>query len=316
MVGQIKEVSPLLRTQSRIDVNKIESWILWQVSKEDWIRIKRGLEKTGVKFVIASGLLVSPEQPWLTMNLLMMLLALIFMSFFVYVGGVSMYYAQNDLTTFVEIAHAYTFVLAFWVLLSVHFVFKLPVLHELLQVVDADIFEYKNNCCKENEEKFKKQNRFYHLLFQTVLNAAILAAVLLLGFLAPAMIKLFEDENRRKVKEINYDFPVPLWFPFRTDNLFGFCFAYSLLMIEILLVAIYLAAAIPFLVYAAFEVNTQYRILKNSILNLEPRALEKYNCVCRVAESQIEMLRQDSFFEYCVQECIKENILHHIEILK
>ncbi|XP_039292606.1 uncharacterized protein LOC120353354 [Nilaparvata lugens] len=291
-------------------------WVLWEIEKDDWESVLRGLDKSRVKFVIASGLIVSPDQPWLAFNLFMISVSFVIMSFFVYVGGMSIYFARNDLVAFVEIAHAYTFVCAFWVLLFVHYMFKVPFAHELLQTIDGGIFEYKTKYGRDNDEKLINKMRFYHSLFQKLFHSAIATALAILCFLGPFIIKFFGNEDRKKIKEINYNFPVPLWFPFNTDTVLGFSLAYGILFFQISLIAVYLSAAIPFLVYVAFEINTQYIILKNSILNLEQRALERYNVACSVTETQIQLLREDPIFERCVQESLKENLLHHIEILR
>ncbi|XP_039293071.1 uncharacterized protein LOC120353428 [Nilaparvata lugens] len=56
--------------------------ILWHNTEENWESIFRGIKKTGVKFVIATAFIVSPHQPWLTLNLILITLAFSSMTFF------------------------------------------------------------------------------------------------------------------------------------------------------------------------------------------------------------------------------------------
>ncbi|RZF44381.1 hypothetical protein LSTR_LSTR007956 [Laodelphax striatellus] len=290
--------------------------VLSEDDEKHWQCIFRGIDKAGGKLIIASALIVSPYQPWLTFNLITLFLLFTSMAFFLYVGAVSMYYAQDDLMTFVEIAHAYTFILAFSILLFIHYAFNLPVAQELFKLLDSGIFEYKTRYCEEDDSKLRGTMKFFYGIFQNVFRTAILLVVLILAVLAPILVTFFGGGSRQTVKEINYNLPVPLWMPFDMNTHLGFWCGYLLVFMEIILIGLYLAAAIPFIVFVAFEVNTQYRILKRSILSLEHRALEKYSGYSRVKDPQIEMLRHDPIYARCVQDSLKENVLHHNEILR
>ncbi|XP_039293070.1 uncharacterized protein LOC120353427 [Nilaparvata lugens] len=290
--------------------------ILWQNTEENWKSIFRGIKKTGVKFVIETALVVSPYQPWLTLNLILITLAFSSMTFFLYVGAMSMYYARSDLMTFVEIAHAYSIVLAFYILLITHYAIRMPMTHELYQMIDTGVFEYKTKYGEDDDIKLKNKIKFYRNVFQKVFHVAIFLILCFLGILTPFLIKFFGNKDGNNIEEINYDLPVPLWLPFETDTLLGYTLGYLFVFGEVALISGYLSSAIPFLVFVIFEINTQYMILKRSILNLEHRALERFNFCGKMTEQRIEILRGDKFYSKCVQECINENIQHHIEIIR
>ncbi|XP_039293072.1 odorant receptor 7a-like [Nilaparvata lugens] len=184
----------------------------WQ--DEDWESIMRGLEKTKLKYVMASSLLIYPKNPWLTYNIIM---------------------------------------------------------------------------------------KLFHL--------ALLGACMILAIAAPLLIKMFGSEEKNRIKEINYDLPVPSWFPFNTESILGFTVAYTLILCEICVIVMYVGAAVPSLVYLVFEVNLQFMLLEKSILNLESRANEIY-------KGRIEHQSENNplLYERCVKECLRENLLHHIAI--
>ncbi|RZF42564.1 hypothetical protein LSTR_LSTR001359 [Laodelphax striatellus] len=289
---------------------------LWHNTAENWKSIFRGIKKTEVKFVIATALVVSPHQPWLTLNLILITLAFTSMTFFLYVGAMSMYYARSDLMTFVEIAHAYSIVFAFYVLLIAHYAVSMPMTHGLYQMIDQGIFDYKTKYGEDDDNKLRDKIRFYQNVFQNVFHVAIFLILCFLGILTPFLIKFFGNKDGDLIKEINYDLPVPLWLPFETDTVLGYTLAYSFVFGEVALICVYLSSAIPFIVFCTFEINLQFRVLQRSILNLEHRALERYNFYGNMTEQRVEILREDVFYAKCVHECLRENILHHIEIIR
>ncbi|XP_039291926.1 uncharacterized protein LOC120353188 [Nilaparvata lugens] len=72
-------------------------------------------------------------------------------------------------------------------------------------------------------------------------------------------------------------------------------------------------------VYCALEVGFQFKVLHDSILNIEPRAVEIYRSQQgnrKDESSDVEGLIEDPLFHKCVRECLKENILHHIQIVR
>ncbi|XP_039291924.1 uncharacterized protein LOC111064188 [Nilaparvata lugens] len=188
----------------------------------------------------------------------------------------------------------------------------MPTLHKLLQAIDEDVFVYKTVHEQEQEEKLKTTMKYYEMMFQKLFHFAILGTGVLLAIVAPILINIFGSEERKRIKEINYDLPIPMWFPFNTDNLMGFTVAYTFLFCEVFIVIMYIGAAVPFLVYLVFEVNLQYMLLEKSILNLESRANESYKKIVDL-HSEI-VLKNDALYERCVRECLRENILHHIAI--
>ncbi|RZF32039.1 hypothetical protein LSTR_LSTR005943 [Laodelphax striatellus] len=276
----------------------------------------RGIQKSGVKFVIATGLVITPYQPWITLNIILISFSFISMTFFLYVGAISLYYARSNLMTFVEIAHAFSIVASVYIVLFIHFAIKLPMTHEVYQMVDHGIFTYKTRYGEGDDKKLRDKMKFYQNLFQNVFYVAIIAILCVLGVLTPFLIKFFGNKDGEQIAEINYDLPIPLWLPFKTDTLLGYSVAYAFVFCEVAMICIYLSSALPFIVFVIFEIHTQYSILKRSILNLEHRALERYNLSGKMSEQRLENLREDRVYANCVQECLKENILHHLEILR
>ncbi|RZF44380.1 hypothetical protein LSTR_LSTR007955 [Laodelphax striatellus] len=289
--------------------------ISWRISKEDWERIERGIEKTGVKFLIGTALVISPQQPWLTYNLITLTVTFLVMTYFLIVGLISMYLARNDLVAFVDLVHAYTFASSLWALILIHQIFKVPSLHAFLKMIDAGIFEYKTEYGRHEFEKLKKAGNFYKKVFQKIFNIALIVAFIALSFVAPTMTKIYGGEERKKAKELNYDLPVPCWMPFNTEAFPGFVIAYILLLVQFSLISCVILAAVPILFYGAVELSIQFKILKISIANLELRAVEKYRCRCE-AVTKSHSLRSDPLYERCLQESLNENVLHHIEILR
>ncbi|XP_022207583.2 odorant receptor 23a-like isoform X2 [Nilaparvata lugens] len=290
--------------------------VLSETTAKSWEIIFRAIDKSGGRFILAAALVVCPYQPWLTLNVLLIFSLFTSMLFFLYVGAVSMYYAKDDLITFVEIAHAYSFILAFLILLFNHYAFNLRATQDIFKAIGTGTFEYKTKYCEEEDEKLRGTMKFYHTIFQNGFRVIILLAFILLAILAPFLIIYFGGADRQRIKEINYNLPVPLWMPFDMDTNLGFFCGYFLVMAEVALVGLYLAAAIPFIVFVAFEVNTQYLILMRSILSLEHRALEKYTGYSQMKNPQIDLLRDDPIYVRCLHDSLKENILHHLEILR
>ncbi|XP_039291925.1 uncharacterized protein LOC120353187 [Nilaparvata lugens] len=238
------------------------------------------------------------------------------MTYFLIVGGISMYLARTDLLAFVDLVHAYTFASSLWILIIVHHVFKLPFAHQYLQIVDAGIFEYTTAHGNQDYEKLRKAGTLYNKIFQLIFNLALVMIFIVLSFVAPTMTNIFGGEDRKKIEELNYNLPVPCWMPFNTESPLGFTIAYTLLLVQFSLIFFVVSAAVPFLFHGAVEVSIQYKILKISITSLESRALEQYRSRCKVGECEVDMLRGDPMYERCLQECLKENILHHIKILR
>ncbi|RZF37812.1 hypothetical protein LSTR_LSTR007174 [Laodelphax striatellus] len=238
------------------------------------------------------------------------------MAVFLYVGAVSMYYAQNELATFVEIAHAYAFMFGLSILLLVHYTIHLKSTQELLKLIDSGVFEYDTKYGEEEDNKFRKTMEFYNSIFKNVFRIAIWVAYTILVIFAPLLVSFTGEGNNQRLNEITYNLPVPLWMPFDMNTTLGYSLGYSLVCFNIGLIILYLSASIPFIVFVAFEVNIQYGILKRSILGLEHRALEKYIGYCGLTEPQKETLRDDPIFVRCVQDSMKENILHHLEIVR
>ncbi|RZF31984.1 hypothetical protein LSTR_LSTR015678, partial [Laodelphax striatellus] len=269
-----------------------------------------------MNFVLITGLIVSPEQPWLAFNIFFIIFAAFSMTFFFVTGLISLYFARNDLVTFVELAHANTVVSGLWILISAHYLFKFPLGYDILKMIDKGIFEYDTKLNQAEVQKIRNTEKLYTNTFKKCYCISLVVIFILLAFVAPILIRIYVSEERKKIKQLNYDLPVPIWFPFYTGNVLGFSCAYLLFVIEIALIFLYMSAAIPFLFYGIFEMVAQLRILKLSIMNLKSRALEKYQRGCaNLSEAQLETLEHDPHYERCVKESLKENIRHHAEIL-
>ncbi|RZF40773.1 hypothetical protein LSTR_LSTR011290 [Laodelphax striatellus] len=289
----------------------------WYISKTDWHSVKRGLEKSGMNLLLISGLIVSPEQPWLAFNIFLIVLAAFFLTLFVVIGWVSLYFARNDLVTFVELAHANTVASGLWILVSAHYLFKFPLGYDILRMVDKGIFEYDTKLNQAEVQKIRNTERLYTNTFKNFYRISLVVIFIILAIVAPILIRIYVGEERKKIKQLNYDLPVPGLFPFYTGNFLGFSCAYLLLITEIALIFLYMSAAMPFLFFGIFEMVAQLRILKLSIMNLKSRALEKYQRGCEnLSEAQLETLEHDPNYERCVKESLKENIRHHAEILR
>ncbi|RZF42565.1 hypothetical protein LSTR_LSTR001360 [Laodelphax striatellus] len=296
----------------------IEIIRFWEISKESWESVLRGLKKTRIKCLIFSGLVFSPEQPWRTFNLIVISISTSIMMFFAIIGTVSIYYARNDLLTLVEITHAYVFIVSVWVLTSFHFTTKIPRMYQILQIIDTGSFTYRTVYGSEDDEKIKTNMRKYAILFQNTFHAAIAITVFSFLIFSPLLNNMIGDGRRVKVKEINYKLPVPFWFPFNADTRTWFAVAFLLESGEIIVVAFYIGVMLTFIVCIALEVGAQFKILHNSILNIQPRAVEMYKSCWQSDdnESDAETLGEDPLFHVCIRECLKENIQHHIEIIR
>ncbi|XP_039296350.1 uncharacterized protein LOC120354124 [Nilaparvata lugens] len=294
----------------------MDIWFLCPSTNEEWESVMRGLEKSQIKYVIASAILVSPEPSSRVLNFIFLSIAFSCLTFFLFIGFKSMCYAWNDLLTLVELLHAYTFAYAVWFLLLVHYSMKMPILHEMFRMIDAGIFEYKTDIDEDKNNELRDTAKFHSNMFQKVFHLMCAGVFVIICVIPPVILKLFGVDGRGRVEEIDYIFAVPTWFPFNSKTFLGFCAAYLLLFIQVGLIFMYIAILVPFIVFGLLEISTEYNILKRSILSLEPRALEKYNSGSGLREKDVQLLRDDAFYEQCVQECLKENILHHIEILR
>ncbi|XP_039292607.1 odorant receptor 85a-like [Nilaparvata lugens] len=245
------------------------------------------------------------------------LLGLSLLSFFVVVGAVSLFYARHDPLAFVEIAHGYSIVVALWLLITQHYMCKMSILHDMFKVIDADVFQYSTVSGIDEDDKARQSVKtLFEDVFQRGFQYIISIGTVLLC-VAPVIIRMYASEDRKKIKQLNYDLPVPFWIPFNTDTKHGFLIAYILVCTLILQVAVYLLAAIPFLVYNVLALRLQYDILQNSIINVESRAFERYGLVRGLnGNLKPEMIHGDFLYERCVRECLKENILHHITIVR
>ncbi|XP_024081517.1 uncharacterized protein LOC112126511 isoform X2 [Cimex lectularius] len=112
--------------------------------------------------------------------------------------------------------------------------------------------------------------------------------------------------------------PIPLYFPFLiTNNIVKYmCLVYEIIVAFVVLSV--LGTAAIFMLYATHSVNVQFRILIYSIKNIEQRALNK----CKVKYNDFKTyqniiaLYSDPKFTKEYEQCIKENVQHHYQILR
>ncbi|XP_024081524.1 uncharacterized protein LOC112126513 [Cimex lectularius] len=120
------------------------------------------------------------------------------------------------------------------------------------------------------------------------------------------------------INDVYMQLPVPLYFPFLiTNNTVKYvCLVYEIIIAFIVLSV--LGSAVLFIFYATHSVNVQLRILIYSIKNIEQRALNK----CKVKYNDFKTyqniiaLYSDPKFTKEYEQCIKENVQHHYQILR
>ncbi|RZF34638.1 hypothetical protein LSTR_LSTR012720 [Laodelphax striatellus] len=131
---------------------------------------------------------------------------------------------------------------------------------------------------------------------------------------------MYMTKERKKIPSLNYNYPIPLWFPFDTSNVwgFGFAFGYFLVLITLITIAFLVVVYVPTIVLFFMEMYAQLGILNHSIINLDKRAALLFNSSNNIfAKSSSRMamdissLIENKDYQRCLLYCLKQNVQHH-----
>ncbi|KAF6209763.1 hypothetical protein GE061_015513 [Apolygus lucorum] len=209
-------------------------------------------------------------------------------------------------------------IVAIGILMNMQY-FRHEVLH-ISRIMCTGLFRYSDKTMEtEDMIKFRKHMKFQRqLLIALAVYVATIGGIVVLGPIIDEKLGMgFDgtfDENG-----VNRRLPVPLNYPgIDTSKIFGFLLALGMIFqsgVETTL--IYGGATLLFATACQF-ILTEMKTLSVSIQTIPHRAAKKYCRIHNVSKKSLDLktIFDDSEFQDCITDCLKENIQHYLEIYK
>lgn len=184
------------------------------------------------------------------------------------------------------------------------------------EILDCGVFVYGVEDADENEIKKSRvsQIRFIIKLYTLM----ILSIWALTSFLIPFLKWILSSSNDQIIDEmINPYLPQPIYMPFNTRSVYGYCVAFLSNVLCFFTIFVSFICHISLTISYALQFTAQMEVLKHSLKNIENRARLK---LLKKDLAYGDVLTQSLYhipdFQKCLYSCLRENALHHQELLR
>ncbi|KAK9506763.1 hypothetical protein O3M35_008640 [Rhynocoris fuscipes] len=181
-----------------------------------------------------------------------------------------------------------------------------------LSEYDCETENYRNKLNEEIKNNKKK------LLTLTLISYA--GICLFVFMVAPLMDSYLSDNNDQKEIYNKYgvsmNLPAPQWIPFGSDTLITFIFALFMQILAGGICAIVFMAAIIIVLNCSLKIASEIDLLIKSIERLPERTLSLYRTIYGNRNVDFSKIRENTDLLNCYNECLKQNVQHHQQIIK
>lgn len=282
--------------------------------------LNEGLEKSGIKYFLISGLYICPNPPLSYYTKTVAFSTYSVLVIFQYLGLMTVKVAWGEMSRVCEtLCYVSLLIPMFSGIFIVHI--KKTLVEKLFRLIKEDIYKYElpedtefsNLALQENLLNLQRVQSYYEYFVMTTL--------LVWGFISPYLEWHFGDSSANNNPQIMYNLPVPIWVPVNPTNLWANYALYVMQVYTGSMTAICLLAYDIMFICFCFQIITQVKILSHSILNLEMRAVTLFRKNYRSTEVEnkdasniLRKLNEDPLFHKCLQSCFRENMLHFEKI--
>nr|QQP19707.1 olfactory receptor 12 [Tropidothorax elegans] len=160
-------------------------------------------------------------------------------------------------------------------------------------------------------QKRVKQIRFFVAVFINLTICCLFMNIVLV----PALRIIFVADNF-PFNGVNRHLPLPISMPFRTDTWIGFSFAFISHGICYFFILITFVCHVQTSTSSTLQLCGEFEVLNYSLENIEKRARHKFLKDGGWVHDADANLFEDEEFQNCMFFCLRENIIHHHQILR
>ncbi|KAK9502722.1 hypothetical protein O3M35_011436 [Rhynocoris fuscipes] len=191
-----------------------------------------------------------------------------------------------------------------------------PVFVKLIRIVGNNYYTYSDGLQSDLVNKWKNDIRKIKIILLILIPCYLFFCAVSLIFISPMIdtytgVEIIEETY---TDGIYTKLPLKLWYPFIIDTQFKHIMTLCLQVFIAGIVASVIACADLLMIFVSQGIAVQMKILRNSIQNIENRAGDFY------AKKFGELNRKDIYsnknYMKMINFCIKENVQHHIVLLK
>ncbi|KAK9502754.1 hypothetical protein O3M35_011464 [Rhynocoris fuscipes] len=183
---------------------------------------------------------------------------------------------------------------------------------DLMKVVGINYFTYNDFYETDLVDIWHKETKKLKL-YILVTVSGYFGVCLIVGVFIGPFIDQYQGYNTEDYfNGVYMKAPIPMWFPYTIDNIYAQVItALSQYLIGSMLVGVIVGADL-ILIFQSVDILLQMKILRNSIRNLETRAVGLYNrWNGTTVKNGKEISKDDKVFVKALNFCLKENVQHH-----
>ncbi|XP_014259527.1 odorant receptor Or2-like [Cimex lectularius] len=228
---------------------------------------------------------------------------------------ITAYLAKDQLVTLAfSLSIAITYL--FSTLLAVLVISSRRDLNKFIRRCISNFYEYKNEDATDDAERLRSRGKKERIALLIGGPISVGLCILFVLFMTPLVdkyspVKLSLEDIP---KSINVQLPVAVWLPVQVEDTTTI-YALSLLqIIAALPIGVTMPAAISTYMFCVQQITIQMELLNDSLVRLETRANRLMKILFPYAKLG-HLTKRHPYFQYCVKECLKENVKHHQSIL-
>lgn len=132
------------------------------------------------------------------------------------------------------------------------------------------------------------------------------------------VLKYFTVKGDTPDKLVNPYLPLPIYMPFETRTISGYCTAYTCQALYLFRFHMTLSFVLELYISCTLQLMTEIELFNYFLRNIENRAIKKMAIKHPMFQNinNFSSIYEIPYFQNCIYTCLRESIIHHQEILR